>query len=75
MRSQAGQMHTIVPEGRVENSPGWSEAESWEDVFGESGRPGGAARTSFMTSIRSCDCPALRFARWAFSLPAIYTKE
>jgi hypothetical protein len=34
MLSQAGQMLSVVPEGRVENSPGWSEAESWEDVFG-----------------------------------------
>jgi hypothetical protein len=44
-------MLSVVPEGRVENSPEWSEAESWEGVFGESVRPGGAVRTSFMTSI------------------------
>jgi hypothetical protein len=39
-------MRLIVPEGRVENSPGWSEAESWEGAFIESIRPVGAKRTS-----------------------------
>ena len=51
------QMWPIVPEGRVENSPGWSEAESWEGVFRESVRPGGTVRTSLGTS---CDCPGKR---------------
>jgi len=69
MRSQSGQMHSIVPEGRVENSPGWSEAESWEDAFGESVRPGGAARTSFMTSIAFMRLPCGRIGAEGLRVP------
>jgi hypothetical protein len=44
-------MRPIVPEGHVENSPGWSEAESWEDTFIEYIRRVEAERISLGVSM------------------------